>query len=41
MTILCMEDLSETERKAIDEALAKLDPYINLAKVVLTSEVVE
>lgn len=36
-----MEELSETERKAIEEALAKLDPYLNLAKVVLTSEVVE
>ena len=41
MTTLCVDDLSETERKAIDEALAKLDPYLNLAKVVLTSEVVE
>jgi hypothetical protein len=38
---MVLDDLSESERKAIEEALAKLDPYLNLAKVVLTSEVVE
>jgi len=34
MTTLCVDDLSEAEKKAIDEAMAKLDGYLAITQVV-------
>lgn len=38
MTTMVLDDLSESEKKAIDEAMAKLDGYLALTQVVWVGE---
>lgn len=41
MSHLAVDDLSEAEKKAIDEAMAKFDGYLSITQVVWVGEEVE